>query len=156
MQIIRSSRSVKPVLRIGWGSWGGSAAVPLRADFLNNIAPRHFYSFAPDRLLSRSADCGLAAPRHFGASGRHRCAQILRDSFLTSCVDADLCGASLRPPPRPRRHRRRALAIGGVLGRIFLATTVTGAGTSPQTRFIYPLHGHARRAKGFGRRGRPY
>jgi hypothetical protein len=63
------------------GIMGRSAAIPARADFLKNIAPPHFYSFAPNRLPSRSADCGLAAPRHFGASGRHRCAQILTDSL---------------------------------------------------------------------------
>lgn len=76
----------QPLAKTGLMYWTGiigrSAAIPLRADFLKNVATPHFYWFAPNRLLSRSADCGLAAPRHFGASGRHRCAQILTDSFL--------------------------------------------------------------------------
>jgi len=61
---------------------GDRSRFPLRSDFLKNIATPHFYWFAPNRLLSRSADCGLAGLRHFGASGRHRCGQILTDSFL--------------------------------------------------------------------------
>jgi hypothetical protein len=47
MQIIRSSRSAKPVSPIGWRVIGRSAAVTLRADFLNNIVVPHFCSSAP-------------------------------------------------------------------------------------------------------------
>ena len=54
---------MKPVLRIGLGSWGGSAAVPLRADFLNNIAPPHFYSFSVWLLLDILAPRGVIGAR---------------------------------------------------------------------------------------------
>jgi hypothetical protein len=64
------------------GIMGRSAAIPLRVDFLKNIAPPHFYSFAPNRLLSRSGDCGLAALRHFGASGVIGARRSSRTHFL--------------------------------------------------------------------------
>ena len=106
------------------GLIGKHAAIPLQADFVNNIVLPHFYLFAPVVYGARGADRSIADARHFRAAGRRRrsaadrqfVARALQraqrmavDLLLPVPADAELCTPPLWPQPRARLGHRHAV-----------------------------------------------
>ena len=98
------------------GLMGKSAAIPVQADFVNNIVLPHFYVFAPIVYSLESADGGVAdAGNICPVLGCHRCAAdpqplarplqcrggMAVDIFFPARADGDLCGSPLWTQPRP-------------------------------------------------------
>ena len=106
------------------GLMGKHAAIPLQADFVNNIVLPHFYLFAPmvyglEVLTAVSLMLGVFV-RLGGVIGALQIAQsvaralqrarrVAVDLFLPDAADAELCAPPLRPQPRARRDHRLAV-----------------------------------------------
>jgi hypothetical protein len=105
---------------------GQNGAVPLQADFVNNIVLPHFYLFAPivylvEVLTAVSLILGIFVGlwAMIGAFqivnlwlGLQRAGRVALDIFVPSCADAHFRAAPLWSQPRLRRGRHCAIETG--------------------------------------------